>query len=175
MGIKQKEKSKFPVAECVPNCYLKKVQYKSGEKDGEKWEAIIFSFVHNEDWINLFIRKVNKKKFESLDKFEHKKYQTALAIERILSVYLDSHGMLEYREGLADIDRNFRSYVEYVIDTLESTDYKKIAVDLKTVPTASEEARILPYGIFIRKSGDLTKVLQYTDWDNDLISNLYNR
>lgn len=174
MGLKAREKSKFPVAECVPNCYLKKVQYKTGEREGDVWEAIIFSFVHNEDWISLFIRKVDKKKFESTTQFEHKRYQTGLAIERILSIYLDSHGMIDFREGLATIDRNFKSYVEYVIETLDATDYKKVPVDLKTVPTKTEEAKIMPYGVFIRRAGDLTKVLQYTDWENDLISNLYN-
>lgn len=135
---------------------------------------MIFSFVHDEDWLNLFIPKVKRKKFESNDKFEHKRYQTALAIERILSLYLDSHEMIEFREGLADIDRNFQSYCEYVVETLEKTDYKKVAVDLKTLPTKTEEAKIYPFGVFIRRAGDLTKVLQYTDWDNNLIENLYN-
>lgn len=174
MGLRPKGKSSFPVAECVSNCYLKKVQYKTGENDEGKWEAIIFSFVHKDDWISLFIRKTKKRQFESDTKFEHRKYQTGLAIERILSLYLDSHGMIEFREGLAHIDRNFQSFVEYVIEVLESTDYKTTPIDLKTVPTKTDEARILPYGVFIRRSGDLSKVLQYTEWENDLISNLYN-
>lgn len=174
MGLKPKEKKNFPVKECVSNCYLKKVQYKEGEDENGPWEAIIFSFVHQDDWLSLFIRKVSRKKFESDDQFEHRRYQTGLAIERILSVYLDSHGMIEWREGLATIDRNFKSYVEYVIETLELVDYKKTAIDLKTMPKSNEEAKIMPYGVFIRKHGDLTKVLQYTDWEEDQISNLYN-
>lgn len=176
MGLAARKKSEFPVGECVSNCYLKKVQYKSGERaDGSPYEAILFSFVHGDDWISLFITKVDKRKFESDTKFEHKRYQTALAIERILSVFLDSHGMIEFREGLANIDRNFKAYAEHVIDILETTDYKKIPVDLKTIPTKQEEARILPYGVFIRRTGDMTKVLQYSDWENDLITNLYNQ
>src|SRR6188768_1320471 len=104
MGLKSREKSNFPVSECVTNCFLKKVQYKSGESaEYGPWEALLFSFVHDTDWLTLFIRKVDKKKFESPNDFQNKRYQTGLAIERILSVYLDSHGMIEFREGLSGI------------------------------------------------------------------------
>lgn len=177
MGLKKDSatKSNFPISECVSNCFLKKVQYKSGVgQDDEPWQAIVFYFSHKDEWTSLFIRNVRRKDFETDTKFKHKKYQLSLAIERILSIYLGSEGMKEFISGLRDIDVTFKSYVEYIIETLETTEYKQTSVDLKTIPNSKREARVSPYGVFIRRSDDPNTVIQYSEWENDLISNSFN-
>lgn len=175
MSLKTSRKSEFPIEECVKNCYLKKVQYKSGvDQNNEPWQAIIFSFSHKDEWTSLFIRNVRRKDFEDDTKFKYKKYQLELAIERILSTYLDSDGMKSFRDGLKSIEITFKSYADYLIETLEKTKYKQISVDLKTIPASNKEARISPYGIFIRRSDNNNTVMQYSEWELDLISNSFN-
>lgn len=173
MGIKSKEE--FPVGECIKDCYLKKIEYKRGIKQetDEEWEALVFSIVHRESWINIFIADVNKEKYMDLNELKRKKYNIEVAIERMLSLYLDKNEMQEYLEGLAGIERNFKSYCQYIISIIESKDFKNISLDLKTSPRKGGGAIVYPIGVFIKRSDDDTKVLQYTEWEEERISNFH--
>ncbi len=176
MGLKPKKKhsNNFPIGESVTKCFLKKVEYKSGEReDGDHWEGIIFSIINGDEWVGLFVADANPLKYPDDNQLARKKYQIELAIERMLSLYLTKTEMVAFRNGLVNVERHFRAFCEYAIETLSDKNYKDISIDVKTSPNRGGGATILPIGVFAKKSTDMEKVLQYTDWENDRIENFH--
>lgn len=176
MGIKKR--SNFPVGECISDCFLKKIEYKEGERDdGTEWEAAVFYISKGGDWVSIFISKYVKDPLHTKDKAEEERYRREVALERILALFLDTQEMKEdYRNNLPRIKkRTFKNWFKLMKWAIEKRDYKSVNLSVKTLPNDKGEAYIPMIGKFIKKTSDRDTVLQYSTWEREKIENYGKR
>ena len=159
----QKVFKELPVSPLVKNCYLKKVEYKSDEKDGEKFEYMAISVNKGDRWLNERYYNPIKTRYETNREFQLARQRLRRCLEHIASTYFDTDGM---RELLKNPGGSFKSYVELFKTMMEAINYKEIEIEVKTV-TYRGKVRLSGSPFFIKRAGDARIEFFYSQLELD--------
>jgi hypothetical protein len=154
----EETKNNFPMAEAVPNCYLKSIKYK---KTKEK-ELVTLSFKNGEDWVQLWLENPKRSNFDTDEDWKKERIRVTSMFENVLYTFLkDGDLMKEVRRESTD----FRTYYENVVKYIEKVKYWETPLEVKTVPKKNGDPTVAKYPPFMRSQGDLNMNLKYSSWE----------
>ena len=159
----QNKFKEFPISPLVRNCFLKKIAYASGEKDGKKYEFMEISFNKEDKWLNERFYNPIRTEYETLKEYHSARQRIRRCLEHLASTFFDTEGM---RELLKNPGGTFKSYVELFSSMMEQINYKNISIDLKTV-RYNGRVRLPRSPFFIKRTGDMRIEFFYSQKEID--------
>lgn len=167
-------KSKFPIKECVDNCYLQDVHYVHGTTDKGKWKGIKFIFERNGSYFMPIIYNPKKVNYPG-NLYDREILRVTNLMESIFFTYLTTDDIMEAKIGVSDLE----GYISNISTALKKAGCDKIPVDLKIIPDSNGNPTLPRYISHsnkyipcIKKSDDITKTLRYTEYEKNFVNNL---